>query len=89
MPSAEDPIELGAASAWQELEADLKRGRNLPEDTERHLGKLASFDPRDDRLRYTGPLRQIDLTPAAAHSRRPDDAAEPEILHGRMVTTRA
>lgn len=83
MPSAEDPIELGTASAWQELEPDLKRRRNLPEDTECHLGKLASLDPRDRHLGYAGADRQIELAPAAPQPCRPDRGTKPQILHDR------
>jgi hypothetical protein len=88
MASTEEPIELSTLATRLKLEPDLERSGDLAQNGERHLGDLSSLDPRDDRLRYAGPFRQVDLAPSALQPRRPDGGPEPKIFHSAMVASR-
>ncbi len=51
--------------------------------------EVTALDSRDGRGRHIGRSRQIALPPASLDPHRPHDGAESEVVHGRMVASRA
>src|SRR6266536_5868263 len=89
VPSVEQPVEIACAPATEQLDSDLERRCHAPDRVERQRTRMATFDPRDRRLRDPSLHREIALAQPAALADDPDDGPEPLIVHPRECGPRA
>jgi hypothetical protein len=81
MPRAEQPIELTAPPARQDVDADVECGGGPAQDRQRYPVQVPSLDQRYQADRHTGPKRHVTLPPASLHAHCAKGGTHPLIAH--------
>lgn len=89
MIGIDEPVELLAVPADNELCAGIERLDDAGQRPDRHAAEVAVLDPRDDGARDAGPISQVGLAPAAPMSQVGDRSRKvrshvPMITDGRL-----
>jgi hypothetical protein len=83
----QQPVELTAAPARNQLDPDVDCLGNSPDRLEGDFVEPASLDPGDRRRRESGTLRHVRLAEPATDPDCPERSAGPEIIHRRAIMT--
>ena len=81
MSRREEPIEITAAPAPDEVDAQVDRGRDPPNCVERDVGQMPSLDPRHGALAHAGSSSKVGLPPTPADPEEADGRTDTLVAH--------
>lgn len=81
----EDAIEISAPPPGDQLERGAQGRGDRTEGPEVGAVDMAAFDERHGRRRNAGRSREIRLAPLATKPQRPEDLADPDVIHELML----